>query len=140
MSKWVNKYNNAKIIKMSKKSENAKNLYMVGIRDGKIRQAVTEYIGDRYTQHSTGVGNNIEGFVAFFEPFVKRNKVRDIRIVRTIEDGQYVFVHVYQNMNNGEAKWVTADFFDTDKNDKIIEHWDVIQAYKENTVSRTHNG
>ena len=54
---------------MSKKLENATNLYMEGIRDGNARQAVTKYTGKRYTQHSTGVRNGIEGFVAFFEPF-----------------------------------------------------------------------
>jgi predicted SnoaL-like aldol condensation-catalyzing enzyme len=31
---------------------------------------------------------------------------------------------VYQSLNDGEAEWVTTDFFDTDENDKIIEHWD----------------
>ena len=120
---------------MSKKLENAKGLYLEGIRDGKVREAVTKYTGDRYTQHSTGVADGIEGFVAFFEPFVERCPVRDISVVRTIEDGQYVFVHVYQDINNGEAKWVTADLFDTDENDKIIEHWDVIQAFEEETAS-----
>ncbi|MGR5236233.1 nuclear transport factor 2 family protein [Vibrio alfacsensis] len=120
---------------MSMKLENAKNLYLKGIRDGHPREAVTAYTGARYTQHSTGVGDGIEGFVAFFEDFIKRCPVRDIQVIRSIVDGQYVFCHVYQNINNGEAKWVTADLFDTDGNDKIIEHWDVIQAYEENTVS-----
>lgn len=120
---------------MSNKIEHAKGLYLEGIRDGKVREAVTKYTGDRYTQHSTGVADGVEGFVTFFEPFIQRNPAREIQIVRTIEDGQYVFVHVYQNINNGEAKWVTADLFDTDENDKIIEHWDVIQAYVENTAS-----
>jgi len=120
---------------MSQKLQNAKNLYLEGIRDGKVREAVTKYTGDRYTQHSTGVADGIEGFVAFFEPFIQRCKLRDIQIKRTIVDGNFVFVHVYQDINNGEAKWVTADIFDTDENDKIIEHWDVIQAYEEKTVS-----
>ena len=120
---------------MSMKLENAKNLYLKGIRDGHPREAVTAYTGERYTQHSTGVGDGIEGFVAFFEPFIKRCPVRDIQVIRAIVDGQYVFCHVYQSLNNGEAKWVTADLFDTDSNDKIIEHWDVIQEYAEHTVS-----
>ena len=120
---------------MSQKLENAKGLYLEGIKDGKVREAVTKYTGDRYTQHSTGVADGIEGFVAFFEPFIERNPVRDIQIKRSIVDGQYVFLHVYQNINNGQAKWVTADLFDTNQNDKIIEHWDVIQAYEEETVS-----
>lgn len=120
---------------MSAKLDNAKGLYLEGIRDGNPREAVTKYTGDHYIQHSTGVADGVEGFVAFFEPFVERNPVREIEIIRSIEDGQYVFVQAYQNINNGKAKWVTADFFDTDANDKIIEHWDVIQAYEAQSVS-----
>ncbi|MEL6192565.1 MAG: nuclear transport factor 2 family protein [Bacteroidota bacterium] len=120
---------------MNPKQENAKKLYMEGIRDGNVREAVTKYTGDRYTQHSTGVRDGVEGFVEFFEPFVKRNPSRDIQIVRSLVDGQYVFIHAYQNINHGEAQWVTTDFFDTDENDKIIEHWDVIAAFNESNPS-----
>ena len=76
-----------------------------------------------------------EGFIEFFTPFLERNPVRDIQVLRTIEDGNFVFVHVYQNLNNGEAQWVTADIFDTDEDGKIIEHWDVIAKYTWPTVS-----
>lgn len=120
---------------MSQKLQNAKNLYLKGIRDGKAREAVTEYTGSRYTQHSTGVRDGIEGFVEFFEPFIQRNPKRDIQIVRGLVDGQYVFVHAYQSLNDGETEWVTMDFFDTDEDDKIIEHWDVIAPYAANTPS-----
>ena len=120
---------------MSKKLENAKRLYMEGIRDGNPRQAIETYSGDRYTQHSTGVKDGAEGFIEFFEDFIARNPKRDIQIVRGFEDGQYVFVHAYQSLNDGETEWVTMDFFDTDENDKIIEHWDVIAAYSPETPS-----
>ena len=52
---------------MSKKIDNATALYMEGIRDGNVRSAVETYTGDRYTQHSTGVADGVEGFVEFFE-------------------------------------------------------------------------
>ncbi|MEM1055301.1 MAG: nuclear transport factor 2 family protein [Bacteroidota bacterium] len=120
---------------MSQKLHNATALYLDGIRDGNAREAVTRYTGDRYTQHSTGVRDGVEGFVEFFEPFIARNPVRDIQIVRGLEDGRYVFVHAYQSLNHGEAEWVTTDFFDTDENDKIIEHWDVIAPYTAKTPS-----
>ncbi|WP_462248691.1 nuclear transport factor 2 family protein [Ekhidna sp.] len=120
---------------MGRKSENAKNLYLEGIRDGNPRVAVTKYTGERYTQHSTGVRDGVEGFVEFFEPFIERNPSRDIQIKRCIEDGQYVFLHVYQNINDGEAEWVTTDFFDTNADDKIIEHWDVIAPFANSTPS-----
>jgi predicted SnoaL-like aldol condensation-catalyzing enzyme len=120
---------------MSRKLENARKLYLLGIRDGRPREAATQCTGDRYIQHSAGVKDGVEGFVAFFEPFLARNPVRDIRILRSIEDGQYVFVHVYQSLNHGESRWVTMDMFETDANDRIVEHWDVITAYVEPTVS-----
>ena len=115
--------------------QNAQGLYLEGIRDGNMQEALDKYTGDRYTQHSTGVGDGKEGFMEFFGPFLERNPVRDIQVVRAIEDGQYVFVHVYQSLNNGEAKWVTADLFDTDDEGRLIEHWDVIAAYEEETLS-----
>ena len=120
---------------MSQKLENATNLYMEGIRDGNARQAVTKYTGKRYTQHSTGVRNGVEGFVEFFEPFLERCPVRDIHIIRSIVDGQYVFVQAFQDINNGDAKWVTTDLFDTDQDDKIIKHWDVNAAFDSDSKS-----
>ena len=123
---------------MPAKLDNATALYMEGIRDGNAREAVEKHTGDRYTQHSTGVRDGVEGFVEFFEPFLKRNPVRDIRIIRGWEDGPYVFVQAFQSLNNGEAEWVTTDFFDTDDDDKIIEHWDIIGPYhRANPSGRT---
>ena len=46
-----------------------------------------------------------------------------------------MFVHAYQSLNDGEAEWVTLDFFDTDEDDRIIEHWDVIAEYSSSTPS-----
>lgn len=115
---------------MSAKLENAKALYMEGIRDGRPREATAAYTGARYTQHSTGVADGVEGFIEFFESFLERNPKRDIQVVRAIEDGRYVFVHAYQSLGDGEHQWVTADLFDTDEDDKLIEHWDVIAAFE----------
>jgi predicted SnoaL-like aldol condensation-catalyzing enzyme len=114
---------------MSAKLDNAIGLYLEGIRDGRAAAALEKYIGDRYTQHSTGVADGKDGFLAFFTPFLARHPDRDIRIVRALEDGPYVFVHVYQRLNGGATEWVTTDLFYTDANDKIVEHWDVISAF-----------
>lgn len=117
------------------KLANATNLYMDGIRDGNAKEALDKYIGDRYTQHSSGVADGKEGFLEFFIPFLERNPVRDIRVVRSFVDGQYVFIQAHQNLNNGDYFYVTADMFDTDEQDKIVEHWDAIQEEVRKTVS-----
>lgn len=106
--------------------DNAMNLYLKAIRDGDYVNAINAYAGERYTQHSTPVKDGKEGFIEFFADFVKRNPVREIEIVRAFEDGQYVFLHVLQNLNDGEWQYVTADIFDTSDDGKLIEHWDMI--------------
>lgn len=121
---------------MSLKLENAKNLYLRGIRDGEIKEVHENYMGETYTQHSTGVPDGKEGFKKFFEDFFVRNPKRDIKIVRAIEDGEYVFLHVHQYLNDGEYQWVTADIFRSDKNERIVEHWDVIDYYCENEKNK----
>ncbi len=118
------------MVPMSIRLEHAKGIYLEGIRDGRPREAVAAHTGQRYTQHSTGVADGPEGFVAFFEPFIARNPKREIEIVRAIEDGRHVFLHAHQSLNDGEAQWITTDLFDTDDEGKIIEHWDVISAFE----------
>lgn len=114
---------------MTRKLENVTRLYMEGIRDGDAKAALDRYIGERYTQHSTGVGHGKQGFLDFFLPFLERNPDRDIRIVRSFEDGPYVFCSAFQSLNGGTAKWVTMDLFYTGSDDRILEHWDVIEEY-----------
>ncbi|XYK79008.1 MAG: nuclear transport factor 2 family protein [Labrenzia sp.] len=122
---------------MGKGLENVRRIYLEGIAGGNARDAVTKYTGHRYTQHSTGVGDGIEGFLAFFEPFVERNPKRDIEIVRILEDGPWVFCNAYQSLNDGAAEWVTMDLFYTDRDGLILEHWDTIARFVSNTVSGT---
>ena len=114
---------------MSKQLENAKNLYIRGIEDGEIKEVHEKYMGKTYTQHSTGVPDEKEGFAKFFEDFFKRHPKRKMNIVRAIEDENFVFVHVHQYLNDGEAQWITTDIFKSDEEGKIVEHWDVIDYY-----------
>ncbi|MEO1779716.1 MAG: nuclear transport factor 2 family protein, partial [Pseudomonadota bacterium] len=114
---------------MAKGLENVHRIYLEGIAGGDASAAVTACTGHRYTQHSTGVGDGAEGFLAFFEPFVARNPKRDIRIVRSFEEGPWVFCHAYQSLNAGAAEWVTMDLFYTDPDGLILEHWDTITPY-----------
>lgn len=115
--------------------ENVRKIYLEGIAGGNAREAVNKYTGHRYTQHSTGVGDGAEGFLAFFEPFVERNPKRDIEIVRILEDGRWVFCNAYQSLNDGEAEWVTMDMFYTDPDGLILEHWDTIAPFVAETAS-----
>ena len=109
--------------------DHALGLYLLAIRDGRPRAAVSAFTGARLVQHRTGVRDGAAGFVEFFEPFVARNPDRDVRVVRSIEDGGRVFLHGYQRLDHDGSEWVTADFFDTDGEDRIVEQWGVVAPY-----------
>lgn len=73
---------------MSSALENALALYQRGIGDGRLDEVLSTYMGDTYTQHSTGVSDGKAGFKRFFEDFFKRNPSRNIRVVRAFQDGE----------------------------------------------------
>lgn len=120
---------------MGQALENVRAIYLEGIADGNAREAVYRYTGHRYTQHSTGVADGAEGFLAFFEPFVARNPKREIEIKRIFQDDRWVFCSAYQSLNDGAAEWVTMDLFYTDADGLILEHWDTIAPYVKQTAS-----
>ena len=120
---------------MGKGLDKVRDIYLDGIAGGNAREAVLRNTGHRYTQHSTGVGDGAEGFLAFFEPFVERNPKREIEIIRILEDGPWVVCNAYQSLNDGAAEWVTMDLFFTDEDGLILEHWDTIAPYVANTKS-----
>ncbi len=115
--------------------QHARGLYLTGIGEGKPRAAVAAHVGARYTQHSTGVPDGADGFVAFVTDFVQRHPYREMHIVRGIEDGPRVALHVHQVLDAGAVQWVTIDFFETDDDGRIVEHWDVIAPFTELTPS-----
>ena len=42
--------------------------------------------------------------------------------MRALEDGGDVSLHAHQVLDGGATQWVTADFFDTHAEGKVIEH------------------
>ena len=108
---------------------NARGLYLLGIRDGRPREAVDRFTGGRYTQHSTGVKDGADGCVEFFETFIERNPDREIEIMRSFADGDFVFMNAAQSLNGGEARWITMDILQADDHGRMIEHWDVIAEW-----------
>ena len=120
---------------MTSALEHAQALYLDGIRDGEPRRAAAQHIGERYTQHSTGVKDGPDGFVEFFEAFVERNPDREIDIVRAFEDGDFVFMHAAQRLDGGQSRWITMDILQADAAGRMIEHWDVIAEWVDESVS-----
>ena len=46
-----------------------------------------------------------------------------------------MFLHVCQNINKGKWQWVTGNLYDTNKDNLIIEHCDMIEEFRKDTKS-----
>ena len=96
---------------MSKQVEKCTNLYIQCHSRWRVAEAQAQSVGDTYIQHSTGGARWERRVCGFFANFFERYPEREMKIVRTIEDGNLVLVHVHQYLNGGEAQWVTIDTF-----------------------------
>lgn len=61
--------------------------------------------------------------------------MRHIRLLRSLVDRPFVFVHAFQDLDNGAAQWVTLDFLATDQDHRVVEHWDVLASCSASTPS-----
>ncbi len=116
--------------------EDVVDFFLRSLRDGQPRAAVADYVGARLVQHAAGIDDGADGFIEFVERFVERNPDRYVRIVRTIEDGRFAFLHTFQSLNRGETELITTDFFATDGDGRIIEHWSVVAPHAREKWSR----
>ena len=109
--------------------DNAIDFYLGVYSYGQLREAVDALVGERFVQHSTGIRDGADGFVEYAERFIQQYQQRSVRVVRSISDPPYVFLHGLQSLNDGRSERVTTDFYAFDDDDSIIEQWDVVAPH-----------
>jgi predicted SnoaL-like aldol condensation-catalyzing enzyme len=93
-------------------------------------ELVEKYVSPNYKQHSTLGADGVAGLKDFLtrrkqtlpesKPFVKRSFV----------DGDHVVLHVFAIRHPGDRGLAIIDLFRVE-NDRVAEHWDVIQEIPE---------
>ena len=112
-------------------------LYELMFNENKPREAAERYIGDEYIQHNPEVGDGIDAFVEYFERMAAEYPGKKVRVVRSFTDGRYAILHCHQ-IWPGDHEYAGIDIFRFDDNDKVVEHWDVLQVIPE--ASKNDNG
>jgi len=91
---------------------------------------VDDYIVEDYIQHSPLAESGREPLKVFLD-FIQGESpdaVHDLK--RLFADGDMVISHTHVNRFPGDTGLAVADFFRIENN-KIVEHWDVIQEIAE---------
>ncbi|SIN91713.1 Predicted SnoaL-like aldol condensation-catalyzing enzyme [Bradyrhizobium erythrophlei] len=98
--------------------------------NGKNPKAATSYFGSHYTQHNPGVADGAEGFLKFIEFLRQKYPLAHSEPKHVFADGDYVIIHSQAIQEPGTRGAAIVDIFRLE-NQKIVEHWDVIQPVPE---------
>ncbi|WP_426422122.1 nuclear transport factor 2 family protein [Bradyrhizobium genosp. A] len=104
--------------------------------NGKNPDAAAAFFGAHYTQHNPGVADGVEGFQKFVEFLRQKYPQAHSESKHVFADGNYVIVHSHAIQEPGTRGAAIIDIFRLE-NQKIVEHWDVIQPVPE-TVSNSN--
>jgi len=100
--------------------------YQEALVDLKPRAAFDRYVTDDFIEHKPDVPEGTKAAtVAFLESLIKEVPEPKWEIVRTIAEGDLVFLHARFSPAAGAPHYAIADVFRL-KNCKIVEHWDVV--------------
>jgi predicted SnoaL-like aldol condensation-catalyzing enzyme len=103
-----------------------RNFYHTALNLAKPEEAVKSYLGPYYRQHNPGAGDGADAFIAFVKGFTAAYPHLRFDFKRFIAEGDLVVVHSHLVRQPGDRGMAVMDIFRIE-NQKIVEHWDVLQ-------------
>ncbi|HYK74294.1 MAG TPA: nuclear transport factor 2 family protein [Pseudoneobacillus sp.] len=102
------------------------------VASGRVREAYQKFIGPDFRHHNAYFKGDAQSLMIAMEENATQNPDKTFEIKRSIEDGEFVWVHshVKQNQDDPGAALVHIFLF---HNGLIVEAWDIGMAIPENS-------
>jgi predicted SnoaL-like aldol condensation-catalyzing enzyme len=92
----------------------------------KPAQAAAKYIAPLYIQHNPNAPDGPQGLIAYATSYIQMHPQLSMDFKRIIAEGDLVVVHSHLKLNPQDRGTAVVDVFRVE-NDRLVEHWDVIQ-------------
>jgi predicted SnoaL-like aldol condensation-catalyzing enzyme len=109
--------------------------YTTAFNDKKPQEAVAKYGGPVYIQHNPQAADGFQAFIDFVKLFTTQNPRLHVDIKRVIAECDLVVTHSHLTLNPSDRGSAVADIFRLNRDGKVVEHWDVIQAIPETSAN-----
>jgi predicted SnoaL-like aldol condensation-catalyzing enzyme len=96
--------------------------------------AALQFVGSQYRQHNPLVADEYGGLREYLTWIQENFPKSHSKILRVFVDGDYVLLHVHRVRSPGTRGDAIVDIFRLE-NEKIVEHWDVIQPVPETAAN-----
>jgi len=109
--------------------------YKLALQDFKPAEAFARYAASDFVEHSQdSAGGTATATVEFLNKLIARSPRPNWEVVRTIAEGDLVFLHARYTAGPGAPEIAVAEIFRV-RGGKLAEHWDVISGPPEKVVN-----
>ena len=100
--------------------------YKLALQDMQPALAFQRYAAADFVEHSQdSAGGDTKATVVFLQQLIARSPHPRWEVIRTIAEGDLVFLHARYTAAPGAPEIAVAEIFRV-RNGKLVEHWDVI--------------
>ncbi len=108
--------------------------YHLSLNRGRPEEAAEKCLGPYYRQHNPGAADGAEAFIGFVRGFRQAFPHLRFDFRRFIAQDDLVVVHSHLVREPGDRGVADMDIFRIE-NDRIVEHWDVLQDVPETAAN-----
>jgi len=121
-------------------TRNPKGRLAVGLLDmafnqHKVKEAFDKYVGATYRQHNPFAPDGREAAVELLTKWLTGMPEYRYEFKHVYVDGNIVVVHSHVMRDAKDRGSAVVDIFRLDRNNKIVEHWDVVQPIPEKSAN-----